>query len=340
MKENRIYKAAFSQIDITPEFQTSLVGRYRPENSQGILHRLYAQALLFQNDDERFCLIAIDNLGLDVPLAEVIRSKIAIILNTDVSRVMLNFSHTHSAPDPTPLAFNGERYFDFLCKQIISCVETAIEDFRTCKIGWALTTTSIGENRRDGCTVTDNRLGALMVADRDSGKPIVLIARIAAHNNILPAVNLNVSSDFIGVARKELQDFYGFPIMFLQGAAGNIKATGTNMVGEGSDDDLLKVVGILVDSVKSLRFELHDINDIQMFSRKMTCVSDVPSKEEAEKIAADYMNSDAQDWLQACNKLIERGISSQSFQMEVNFFKINQGCICGVADEIFCELAN
>ncbi|HPF19676.1 MAG TPA: hypothetical protein PLY08_08925, partial [Bacillota bacterium] len=160
--------AAFSEIDITPDFQTVLVGCHRPDpRAQGVLHRLYAQAVLFRTDNETFCLLAIDSLGLTRSLANTIRSQIAERLNADVSHVMLNFSHTHSAPEPTPFALNGERYFLFLCSRIILCVESAMERFTACKVGWSYTSAAIGENRRDGCSITDHRLGALMVARAD-----------------------------------------------------------------------------------------------------------------------------------------------------------------------------
>ena len=339
MRGKKIYKAAFSQIDITPEYPTSLVGRYRPDSSQGILNRLFAQVLLFQEGSESFCLVAIDSLGLTIQLAIVLRSKIAVILDTEISHVMLNFSHTHSAPEPTLYAINGERYFNYLCEQIITCAETAKNNFIVCKIGWSLTTASIGENRRDGGTALDNRLGALMIANADNYEPIVLVTRITAHANILPGENRSVSSDFIGIAREELQQFYGYPIMILQGAAGNIKAAGTNNIGEGNDDVFYRVAHSLVDSVKKLHFNLQEVTDIQMFSRDITCISDIPTNEEALKISYDYQTLETQNWLKACEAFREKGVKTQQSQVEVNFLKLNEGCICGVADEIFCELA-
>ncbi|MCL2772882.1 MAG: alkaline ceramidase [Oscillospiraceae bacterium] len=343
MKEKNIYKAAFSQIDITPEFQTSLMGCYRPDNrSQGILHRLYAQASLFQNDNETFCLIAIDSLGLTVQRAKILRLKIAELLNIDISHVMLNFSHTHSAPEPTQYALNGDRYFAFLCEQIVSCAESANQNFSPCKIAWALTEANTGENRRPGCSVTDNRLGALLVSDADNEKPIVIIMRVATHNNVLMWQNYKISSDFIGVARERLQQFYGCPIMVLQGAAGNLSPVGVDIMRGGNLDDLHRIAGIFENAAKMLKFELRNIENIQMFSKEITFISDVPSKSEAEKIAAaadETQAAAAAEWLKSCEELRNSGYMTQSFLAEINFFELNEGCFCGVAEEIFCELA-
>lgn len=340
MKETKICKAAFSQIDITPDFQTALIGCRRPDNrSRGVLHRLFAQAVLFQKESETFCLIAIDNLGLTVTLANTIRSNVAAHLNTDVTHVMLNFSHTHSAPEPTRYALNGERYFSFLCEKIIECVKIAKQSFSSCKIGWALTSADIGDNRRDGCSVTDNRLGALMIADAGNDKPIAIITRVAAHANVLMWQNFKISSDYFGLAREELQDFFGCPIVVLQGAAGDVKPVGVAKVGGGNLEDLHRIVTVFVNAAKHLKFTLSDVDDIQMFSKRMVFISDVPSKEEAERIAADSSSTEAQEWLKACDELRNKGEKIQSLPAEISFFKLNEGCLCGVAEEIFCELA-
>ena len=335
----KTYHAAFAQIDITPEFPTILVGRYRPDPVNEVLHPLYAQALLFQAKDEAFCLVAIDHLGLNVPLSNIIRTKIAAILSVQTDHVMLNFSHTHSAPDVMPFALNGERYFAFLCAQIEKCVKTAMNGFCPCKIGWALTTVCIAENRRYGGTVIDHRLGAMMVADARNGKPMVLLTRIAAHANILPTATAMISGDFFGVVRQELEQELGVPAMVLQGAAGNLKVAGTGRFGEGDDDILYHIAQEVVRGARNLRFMLEDVTEIAMISSDITCISDVPTVKESEKLVGDHHNPQTNDWLAACAGLREQGIKTQAFQVEMSFLKLNQGCICGAPEEVFCELA-
>lgn len=339
MFPRKIWKAAISQIDITPDYPTTLVGRYRPEPSKGVLHRLFAQVLFFQSDSKLFCLIAVDSLGLMVPLASRIRSQIAAKWRMDISHVMSQFSHTHSAPNPTADGRNGERYYAFLLQQIERCAEEAYQHFRPCKIGWALTSVDIGENRRKDGTALDKRLGALLVADAETEQPIGMIVRIAAHANILPSENRCVSSDFIGAAREELQHLFRFPVMFIQGAAGNIKAAGTNGIGEGSGRVLQRVAGELVDGVKRLRFSPQEVIDIQMLSTQITCTADVPTEEEALQAVGDSRAPAVVSWLKACSALRKAGIYVQRIPMEMQFLKLNEGGFCGVSAEIFCELA-
>jgi hypothetical protein len=130
--------------------------------------------------------------------------------------------------------------------------------------------------------------------------------------------------------------------MLIQGAAGNIKPIGAHKIYGGKISDLGKISDILLDSARGLEFELHDIKDIQMFSRKINYFSDVPSEAEAKRIADDGLKTcgiDGTSWLKECKRLRKAGVNVQALQGEVQFFKINNGCFCGVSEEIFCEIS-
>lgn len=337
MNKKNIYKAGFSKVDITPNFQVELIGGNSCK-SQGILDKLFAQILLFENDNNFFCLITIDNLGLTTQLANNLRNKVANQLNTVIPHVMLNFSHTHAAPCPDSGALNGELYFCFMCEQIIKGVENAKKKLSQCKGGWSLTTTNIGDNRRDGCTTVDNRLGALKLVDSKSGNPIVVILRITAHANVLMGDNQFISSDYFGVARQVLENYFSCPVMMIQGAAGNIKPIGVDKMHGGNISDINRIVDILKNSVTELYFDIQDIVDIQMLSKEIKHCSDVPTETEGLKISIDS-GMDASNWLSECERLRNAQVREQFQQSEVQFLKINNGCLCGLPEEIFCELS-
>jgi len=44
-------------------------------------------------------------------------------------------------------------------------------------------------------------------------------------------------------------------------------------------------------------------------------------------------------WLSECEKLRQAGITEQKQSGEIQFLKINEGCLCGVPEEIFCEIS-
>lgn len=341
---NNIYnfKAAFAQVDITPDFQVELIGCYREDSkSQGILHALYAQALVLEFCGRNYCLIVIDSLGLTTTLSDKLRYIVAEQLETSISCVMLCFSHTHSAP--TPLSpVNGERYFYLMCDQIKKCVTEALEKLQPCKAGWAMTDTQIGENRREGCTVVDNRLGALKITNFTTGCPIAVILRITAHANILMSCNNKVSSDYFGVAREKLQNYFSCPVVLIQGAAGNVKPAGVDKILGGSIPDLDRISDILLNSAKQLRFNIAEVNNLQMYSKEFEYYSDVPSEEESRQIADDakeLCGIDGSEWLRECKRLRKSGTALQVQEGKIQFFYLNGGCFCGVPDEIFCEIS-
>lgn len=341
---NNIYnfKAAFAQVDITPDFQVELIGCYREDSkSQGVLHSLYAQVLVLEFCGRNYCLIAIDSLGLTTTLSDELRFIVAEQLETSISCVMLCFSHTHSAPAPlSPV--NGEKYFHLMCDQIKKCVAEALEKLQPCKAGWAMTNTQIGENRRGGCTVVDNRLGALKITSFTTGYPIAVILRITAHANILMSSNNRVSSDYFGVAREKLRNYFLCPVILIQGAAGNIKPVGTDKILGGSIPDLDRISDILLNSAKQLRFNMTEVNNLQMYSKKFDYYSDVPSEEESKQIADDAKEScgiDGSEWLRECERLRRSSITLQVQEGKIQFFNLNGGCFCGVPDEIFCEIS-
>jgi hypothetical protein len=335
-------KAAFAQIDITPDFQVELIGCYRSDSkSKGVLHPLYAQVLLLEFYGRRYCLIAIDNLGLTTTLADELRSIVALQLKTDISCVMLGFSHTHSAPAPlSPV--NGERYFFLMRDQIKKCVAEAMEKLQPCKAGWAMTDTKIGENRREGCTTVDTRLGALKISECTAGRPLVVVLRVTAHANIQMRDNNKISSDYFCLAREKPQEHFLCPVMLIQGAAGNIKPSGVDKIFGGSIPDLYRISDILLNSAKQLHFDMTEVSNLQMYTSEIDYCSVVPSETEAKQIVEDakrLFGIDGSEWLEECERLRKSGVATQVQKGKIQFFYLNDGCLCGVPEEIFCEIS-
>lgn len=48
---------------------------------------------------------------------------------------------------------------------------------------------------------------------------------------------------------------------------------------------------------------------------------------------------DGSDWLEEVERLNKAGIKYQTVAKEIQFFALNNGCLCGVADEPMCEIA-
>lgn len=334
-------KAAFSQKDITPDFPVELIGGYRGDGqARGILHRLSVQIVLFELGQERSCLIAIDSLGLTAKLSDELRSLTAKALGISAARIMLNFSHTHSAPAPlSPL--NGQRYFTLLCSKVAEATREALLQLQPCLIGWSVTYSELAENRRDGCSLADTRLGALQIVNAANGRPLALVLRVGAHPNILME-HTDISSDYFGMTRDKLSDEFGCPVMLLQGASGNLKPRGVNTINGGTLQDVERISDLILQDAKRLQFEPSQVECLSLYSRKIEFHSDVPSKEQALQIADEArarFGIEGASWLDECERLRQAGIVSQIQETSVQFFFLNEGCFCGLPDEIFCEIS-
>lgn len=331
-------KAAVSQTDITPDFPVEMIGAYREDNkAYGVHYPLSAQIVLFENKNAHYCLITIDSLGLTTALSNELRNKAAKALDTVSSNIMLNFSHTHSAPAPmSPL--NGRRYFLLLCEKVISGIDDALGKLQPCFVSWAVDETEIGENRREGCSAVDKRLGALQIVNAVTQQPMAMLLRVCAHANILMSHSSKLSSDYFGAAREKISKQFDCPVMLMQGAAGNIKPVGVDKIAGGNEADVERIANDLLQSAMKLRFTPKRVTHLRMMEKEIPMYSDVPQEDEARRIA-EKSGMDAAGWLNECERLRKNGETTQVQSNSIHFLFLNEGCICGVPDEIFCELS-
>lgn len=334
MKSNVLL--GFSQVDITPSSNVQTIGFNRKDNmSKGVLHKLFAQISIWRSREEKCCLLAIDHIGFSCHEADLLRDLIGNKLGITRDKIMLCFSHTHSAPN---VSIEPE-YFSFLCNQVILGVGEAESNLEPIKAAWGMVEANIGINRRDENGILDRRVAVLKIAHAEDSNLRLLILRITAHANVLIRDNYLISSDFIGVTRIMLEEKYGCKVMITQGASGNI-----NPKYSGSIEALYKMAIEIKNSIdKSIEdLKPQTIKNLSMFSQKESFFADVPTLEQAEIISAEAMNEnniDGSNWLKEVNRLHSEGIKQQSKDIEIQYFKLNEGCLCGVANEIMCEIA-
>jgi hypothetical protein len=326
----------FAEVDITPTSNVQIVGYSRKDNlSKGILHRLFAQISVWNSNEGMCCLVTIDHIGFMYEDANLLRDEIGNKLGITREKVMLCFSHTHSAPN---VSLEPE-YFQFLCKQVLIGVCEAERTIAPIKATWGMAEADIGVNRRNTHGVLDRRVGILKIVDTNTERLRLLILRVTAHANVLPVDNYLISSDFIGVTRKLLEEKYGCKVMVTQGASGNVKPK-----YDGSLEALDKMAFTIMDAIAPCIDSLkpHRIEALSMFSQTKPFFADIPSLEQAKVISEEAMrenNIEGTKWLEEVASLHNENIKRQSTEMEIQYFRLNNGCFCGVANEIMCELA-
>ncbi len=104
-KDLPMLQAGFSQIDITPGPENSLIGyAFRqdklPPGNAGVADPLAARCLVLDDDRGRCVLISLDLCILSTALARRLRDLAAKAAETDPERVIVACTHTHSGPLP------------------------------------------------------------------------------------------------------------------------------------------------------------------------------------------------------------------------------------------------
>ena len=341
-----------AQADITPSGPVQTIGFGRGDEwSRGVERPLMAQVSVWRLENETCCLAAIDHIGFSKEHAGALRGEIGSILGASPEKVMLCFSHTHSAPnDSLELSWYASAR-----ESILSCAREALQNMSPVRAAWGNATSDIGVNRRAESARLDRRVGILKVEDARTGELKLLLLRLTAHANALKGDNYLLSPDFFGAVRDRLGQEYGCAVMVTQGASGNVapKYYKSKTVpidaqdperfvrSETALDDMAEEVFRAVDGVlPGLR--PRDVERLQMVSAGLTLYADVPSLERAREIVAEARAEagiDGEGWLREVQRLDGAGIESQAEAVEIQYFALNDGCLAGVPNEIMCEFA-
>ena len=244
------FRAAVVKTDITPQTPQWLRG-YNPRQSTGILDKLYLKVVALDDGKTQFFLISTDIVGMPSPeydrLSSILKRKHGI----DPKNVWWSATHTHSAPEiaahfrgiPYPSMVNRSKlaaqhevdtvYTAMLEQKIIEGIMEARSNLEPASlgVGWGFSQANI--NRRaidvDGKASlglnpdgpVDRRIGLLRI-DKKDGTPLALIANYPMHGTVMSGENTLISGDAPGIVTEYVEQQIGAPVLFINGAAGNL----------------------------------------------------------------------------------------------------------------------
>ena len=231
----------------------------RSKGNLGVHDDLTATALALDDGLHRAVIVACDLLAIN-------EHTVARIQAQTGSNVVICCSHTHSGP----VTYAGQHsprknrdYITYLVGQIVKAVKDALADLRPARLTWAQGEADIAVNRRErkpdghieiGVNPTgpiDHTLSVMQAQTLD-GKPIVTVVNFQCHGTVLGPKNLLVSADWIGAMRRNVEQASGAPVVYLQGATGDL-----NPDHERGADDLQAVESIGVRIADSVGQVLH-----------------------------------------------------------------------------------
>lgn len=257
----RLLRAGAARVTITPPLGIRMLGYTVQEScSRSIERELTATALLLADGDAQIVIIACDIVFIQNPHCDRIRQAIADRMGISPAAILINFSHTHLGPmlpgwnqEDDAQARMQARYVEFLEDALAGVAALARDRLQPARIGSARGTAPLGINRReklpDGRVIIgenpdgaiDRTVDVIRIDDLD-GHPIATVTSAACHTVVLGPKTSALSPDFIGPAREIVESVTNAPLLFLQGAAGNINPVcGIGAGGRDQYDDLLRL---------------------------------------------------------------------------------------------------
>jgi neutral ceramidase len=131
-------KAGVAKANLTPPIGTIINGDFLPGYAQHIHDSLYARALAFDNGDERFVFVVVDNMTIDGELID--ETKVMIKEKTGLlpEQVMISSTHAHSCGSviETASVQADLSYRQVMPDKILDAVVRAMDDLRPARIAW------------------------------------------------------------------------------------------------------------------------------------------------------------------------------------------------------------
>ena len=240
-------EAGFARVDVTPDFDIGLDGSGNADTriSTGVLDNLTVTCVAMKAEKTTILVFTADTLGYNNNLLSFFRPQIQLATGVPQSNIFLGATHTHSAPRLLLKTEEGKKYLSMFCSALTDAAQMAISDLSPATLQAATTDlagmnfvrhykmsdgsyagpnfgTFVGLDIADYSGTVDPEL-SLIKLDRDGNKKDILLMNWQAHPNNSTAVGYYLmSSDFVGKARKKLENETGMQVAYFTGASGNV----------------------------------------------------------------------------------------------------------------------
>ena len=225
-----VLKVGAARVDITPPVGVELCGYgpYLYRESTGVLDRLFARAVYWEDNNSRMVYIGNDLIGVSAELTERLRQLCQTHLHLPLEAVMVAGTHTHSGPATVELYAWGEKdqsYLERLPHLWLEAVGKAIENARPATMSLSAgPVETCGCDRHDPNGPLDNELR--VASFNVDGKPVAILVNHSVHGVVFGEESTVISGDWPGVLERMLeQEYPGAVAAFVQGSCGTINST-------------------------------------------------------------------------------------------------------------------
>jgi hypothetical protein len=238
------FRASVVKIDITPDKPQWLLG-YGPRQSTGVHDHLFHRIVAMDDGTTQFYLISTDICLYSPSVYDQVTAEIEKQTGIKPLQIWWTVTHTHAAPEIGPpglgSVFMGERYEHdhnteysaWAENKLIEGVKEARAKLEPARlgVGWGMANANINRRARDeegpaflGLNPdgpTDRAIGLLRLEKAD-GTLLALVANYAMHGTVLGDENNIITGDAPGIVADYVEEKLGAPMLYINGAAGNM----------------------------------------------------------------------------------------------------------------------
>jgi neutral ceramidase len=238
------FRASVVKVDITPDNSQQLLG-YHARKSTGVHDKIFHRIVAMDDGKTQFYIISTDICLISPSQYDKLAARLQKQLGINPLNIWWSATHTHSAPEVGPAGlpsvFLGDRYThdfdipytDMVEQKIVDGIRDARKNLVPARLGtgWGHSNANINRRARgvDGKSYlgmhpdgpVDRKIGLLRLEKTD-GSLIALIANYAMHGTVMSGENLLISGDGPGVVSEYVEEKTGAPLLYINGAAGNI----------------------------------------------------------------------------------------------------------------------
>jgi neutral ceramidase len=346
---NAQLRAAVVKEDITPSDSQYLLG-YNERKSTGVMDRIYHRIVAIDDGTTQFFIISTDICLYSPSEYDKVAARLQKQYGISPLNVWWSVTHTHSAPEVGGFGlygiYMGDRikhsvdtvYSAMVEQKLIDGILEARKNLAPARlgVGWGFSQANINRRAMDitgkaslGLNPdgpVDRRIGILRL-DKEDGSPLALIANYAMHGTVMGPTNVEISGDGPGIVSAYVEKKIGAPVLFINGAAGNM-APIYSVYPNARAGHLSQFQVLLGDKILEANQKISStIDTVKLFTGMLTL--ETPRKPGME------WSSDLKNY----SSTTKEGVNM--VRLPVRFLKINNDvAIWSAPIELFCEVSN
>lgn len=238
------FRAAFVKADITPTTPQWLMG-YGPRQSTGVRDKIHHTIAALDDGGTQVFIVASDLCLFSPTVYDDVTATLKKELGLEPRQLWWTVTHSHSTPEVGPpgmydVLLKGRSdhpwnrdYCEFVKATLVAGIRSARAALAPARvaIGTGFSRANINRRARDADGKislglnpdgpADRQIGIIRL-ERPDGALLGVIANYAMHGTVLAGSMLQVSGDGPGIVSSYVEEKLGAPMLYINGAAGNL----------------------------------------------------------------------------------------------------------------------